>query len=229
MEARLLKELKNKYQEGGFWDDWKERGDNYFGPSEARKAYDLLRAQGVIPPEGEFNFLSPSANIASHERCIFERDRECSPDRARHFVCTDLCESIVKKVQFTLSEEGFEYYAANVFEQKHPKGYFDVIWDRRGALWHSEPASRKVLMKKYYEWLKQGGSIVIDSDHKFNGKVRLRGFELCTAEVMLFAINRSLDISESVPVPEYFNDIVSGFSKVESIGSGKNAMMVIRK
>jgi hypothetical protein len=70
---------------------WKLNSDEHFTPEVVRGVYRNLVDAGVIPsPENDFLFVSPTANVPTHETTLFNQDQKTRTGKAT-FLVGDIC------------------------------------------------------------------------------------------------------------------------------------------
>lgn len=162
---RAQYEGRRAFKEGA----WKAESDALITPEVIREIYHLLKDKGAIPPaENEFIFVSPTANIPTHEATLFTEDSHTRTGSSKFFV------GDISRVEVPLDDVSkktangtFQYFRWDAEHLPLKDETVDVIWDRKGWLWHlaMDGSSNKVLkaFTQYYRLLKPGGSIVVDA------------------------------------------------------------------
>lgn len=169
---------------------WKERYDKVFGPTQAVQVWLQIRQNGLLPDaRGNLTFLSPTSNVPTHEIAIWKEEISQRVGTTR-FLVGDLVSipSIGKQLEevkpYLSDNHKFDYFQWNAEQLPVGNQSVDVIWDRKGWLWHcanikiaSEEKSdaidilrtrrtvRKKLQKAFSEYnriLRVGGILVID-------------------------------------------------------------------
>lgn len=151
---------------------WKKSSDVLFTPEHSVQVWQNLQNNGMIPAlDKDLVCVSPTANIATHERAIWEYDRDSRSGRSL-FLVGDLDRIDYTKIQkpnFQCFRWDAEWLPLN-FES------VDVIWDRKGFLWYPASSHNKASLKTtfydYFVILKQGGCIVIDAIEGFRNYER---------------------------------------------------------
>ena len=164
-------ELIRSYELGGIYSDWKNLADHKFGTLESQKVYDNLDACGIIPKKNEnLVFISPSASIPTHEFAMWQKDSSTRIGK-NNFLIGDISQinpvSVTQRTNFS-NHYIFQYLRMDAEAMPFPDNFADIIWDRKGALWHKAYESENLeqvleLLLKYHEILKPGGSVVIDA------------------------------------------------------------------
>lgn len=146
---------------------WKEDTDELITPDVITQIYTLLYLEGFIPSfNKDFIFLSPSSHIPTNEEQIFELD---ATQRRRKglFIVTDLRHISFPTPALKKNNSHFAMLQANVNRLPFLSNSVDMIWDRKGGIWHSYnfwyPFSVYKLLSKYHRLLKPGGVVVLDA------------------------------------------------------------------
>ena len=154
--------------------EWKAESDRLFGPEEASALWHELEKSHIIPePEADVNIVSVSANIPTHELAMFKADLLTRKGKSR-FVIGDISELRVKTFidelvePYTTFRNRFAYIRWDAYNLPVPDSSADVIFDRKGALWHiahNYRDTQKLIetFKEYHRILKPGGSLVVDN------------------------------------------------------------------
>jgi hypothetical protein len=204
---------------------WKLNSDEHFTPEVVRGVYRNLVDAGVIPsPENDFLFVSPTANVPTHETTLFNQDQKTRTGKAT-FLVGDMCptplcpESISKKTD----TGSFQYFRWDAETLPIKPGVADMIWDRKGWLWHAardlSPERFILALHRYYEILKTGGSLVIDHADRAATKANLE-FEASTVRVIRECqIPRSPDLEDTARI----------MFEVKVVGTGLGRVNVMRK
>lgn len=204
---------------------WKLNSDEHFTPEVVRGVYRNLADADVIPkPEKDFLFVSPTANVPTHEVTFFSEDQKTRTGQAE-FLVGDICptplgpESVSKR-----TETGtFQYFRWDAESLPIKPGVADMIWDRKGWLWHAardlSPQRFILALHRYYEILKSGGSVVIDHASKVATETRLE-FEPSTAKIIRdFQTPKSPDLKDTIRI----------MFSTRVVGTGLGRVKVMRK
>jgi hypothetical protein len=156
---------------------WKDTADRKITPRVIREIWkDLKNHSGIIPgPESQFIFLSPTANIGTHEEVIFQEDAKTRRGRGTFFVGDKARLDIPEHrksaeingnvLQYVRLDAGALPFPTDDAE-KGTQGRVDMIWDRKGWLWRvAEKENASVFLEALNAargFLKPGGCIVID-------------------------------------------------------------------
>ncbi len=182
MKALDINEVSRGLYSGEQGVAWKEFSDGYFDRDQARATYDVLRESGVIPaPDKPLRFVSASANAATHEAAMYERDVELAPKRpgGRQFMVGDIADVPNRAYPGPPFPRGeFIHSQWDGTALPFAKNSIDVIWDRKGCLWFTlttdkldgkaTPLALLGVLDHYHSILKPGGSIVVDAIEGFD-------------------------------------------------------------
>lgn len=204
---------------------WKLNSDEHFTPEVVRGVYRNLAEAGIIPPpEKDFLFVSPTANVPTHETTFFYEDQKTRTGKAA-FLVGDICptplcpESISKKTD----TGSFQYFRWDAETLPIKPEVADMIWDRKGWLWHAardlSPERFILALHRYYEILKTGGSLVIDYADKAATKAGLE-FEASTVKVIREC---------QTPKSPDLEDTIRIMFATKVVGSGLGRVKVMRK
>lgn len=153
---------------------WKADSDRFFGPTQAVEVWGLLSDAGLSPSiDSDLVFVSPTANIPTHEVAIWQAG-SATRRGSNLFLCGDMLPikpNHILKQTFLLgsSEHRFCYFRWDAEALPLRPGSVDVIWDRKGWLWHCAEDSRDKLrlaeaFRSYYDLLKGNGCLVLDNN-----------------------------------------------------------------
>lgn len=158
---------------------WKEDSDKLFGPRKAAVVWKLMQNAGLIPPyENGLVFVSPTANIATHELAIWQRDSS-QREGKNLFLIGDLLPGLDPKPvlggQDISDDKGHRlaFFRWDAESLPVKPNSVDVIWDRKGWVWHlaadikSNPRLIRTF-RNYHHLLKPGGSLVLDANDQFD-------------------------------------------------------------
>jgi SAM-dependent methyltransferase len=167
--------IREYYGENGIFipGSWKTYSDKKFSPLDAKIVFRNLQDSGIIPPaQKDFTFLSPTANTATHERAMWEEDKNTRTGKST-FVVGDLSVLIRKQPLDTDSNHLFQSIYLNAFQLPLGNGCIDLIFDRKGWIWHcaANIEYRQYLLPtlaEYQRVLAPGGSIVFDAMQGFS-------------------------------------------------------------
>lgn len=145
MEA-LKSDIIEVYTNGGFYQPtvWKEDSDKLFGPSQAVAVWTNLKDKGFIPDDTKnIVFVSPNANLPTHEVAIWQTDQETRKGKSL-FLASDMLniqttgtDQFLRKVcSYQSPQSRFQYFLGDVERLPIQAGKVDVLWDRKGLLWH---------------------------------------------------------------------------------------------
>jgi hypothetical protein len=182
--ARTAEQLKTKivdtyegrdiYREGA----WKLESDQIITPEVIDRIYDHLRSYRILPaPHLPLTFVSPTANIPTHELSFFNKDSETRTAESL-FLVGDISSLPLEPTQKQeqRGNKTLQYFRWDAHELPLSPQSVDIIWDRKGWLWHILSEKNEVLMietmKNYFELLRPNGAIVIDSIQDFERKMR---------------------------------------------------------
>lgn len=173
---RLKAAIVDTYGSGGIFSEgfWKADSDRLFGPTEAVKVWELLSDAGLIPSiDSNLVFVSPTANIPTHEIAIWKDDSRTRGGSSL-FLCGDILSlkpnQLVKQASFPGSvEHRFCYFRWDAEALPLRPGSVDVILDRKGWIWHCAKDSKNKLrlaeaFKSYHGLLKKNGCLVLDNN-----------------------------------------------------------------
>lgn len=157
---------------------WKEDSDRVFRPEDAVLVWHQLRDLGFLPPQGQsITFISPSANIPTHEAAIFEVEKRFrNQGEDIEFITGDLAhisgELLIKHLPKPELNAIFTYQRWDAENLPLDPNSANVIWDRKGYFWHcaewirenkQSPERLMAILREYQSILKPGGIIVIDA------------------------------------------------------------------
>lgn len=225
----VIQKIKELYSDPS--NRWKERYDRVFGPTQAVQVWREIRKMGILPDvTRDLTFISPTSNIPTHEIAIW-RDEISQRTGTTRFLIGDLISipSIGRQLEeikpYLSDNHRFNYLQWNAEQLPVENQSVDVIWDRKGWLWHCaniEIASerkgyvdtlrtRQVRRKKLQEALSEynrilrvGGMIIIDSADYWYEEF----FELSTVTM----VNERADRN-------FWSDLGNGYT-MEDIGEG---------
>jgi len=154
--------------------DWKAESDRLFGPNEASALWHTLEDAHIIPPpEKDVAVLSVSANVPTHELAMFRADLLTRKGKSK-FIVGDMARlsvhpfiaNLVKP--YTSELHTFDYVTWDATKLPIPDNSTDILFDRKGALWHiaqnfGDPDMLIGAFDGYYKVLKPGGSVVVDN------------------------------------------------------------------
>lgn len=192
----MKRHIKSTYEDRGVLPRgmWKEGSDKLFGAEEVHALYSEMVAQGIVPkPDGDFTFVSPTANVPTHETAFFEADQKVRQGQSR-FLVGDISENPLEETQIQQSTEtgAFQYFRWDAEHLPIRSASVDMIWDRKGWLWHTANANKPELFIKaltdYELLLKQGGCIVIDDIGTFEETMRRMPIHRQILGVFLFLL-----------------------------------------
>jgi hypothetical protein len=137
----LHKSMRFKYEQptpDAPKDFWKEMSDEIINKNVIEVMYTNLKDAKIIPPtSSNFYFLSPSSNIATHERWLFDLDAATRTGKGT-FIAGDLV-----KLQYprearnlSLGNSTFRYRRMDAHAIAIADGKVDLLWDRKGWLWY---------------------------------------------------------------------------------------------
>lgn len=159
------------YGSCGKFEPWKECSDRIYGPPQAIQTYQDLYQQGFIPEyNSDFVFVSPTANNATHEYAMWQVDHQ---RRTGHgvFITADIINTKPNFSPAAANNSVINHVRWNAQELPVQDGSVDMIWDRKGLLWHMADSLelRKTyqILGKYFQALKPKGSLVIDAIPSF--------------------------------------------------------------
>ena len=165
MEVKKLYEGKSWYRKG----KWKEDTDHIVGPEVIRGIYHELSNAGYVPPpERDFIFVSPTANIPTHEITFFHEDQRFRKGHAL-FLAGDISDVAVDRSDIRRDEEQgiFQYFKWDASNMPVRGGSVDMLWDRKGWLWHAaytkRPKQFLESLENYHRLLKDNGCVVVDA------------------------------------------------------------------
>lgn len=158
---------------------WKEDSDRLFGPGEALVIWWFMQKAGLIPDRAAgIVFLSPTANIPTHELTMWQTDSLTRKGKSL-FLVGDLLPELDPRAflgQSDLSDGkghrlAFFRWDAETLPIKPNSA--DIIWDRKGWVWHlaadiKDNARLVRAFKKYQRLLKSGGSLILDANDRFD-------------------------------------------------------------
>lgn len=176
MDQTELKPIMDKVErtysgKGPFRKDaWKRISDGKCGPEVIEEIYELLKGSLLYWPEskGSCLIVSPTANRATHERQLF------ALESARHqgpltFLAGDW-HRFPNQSQVIETDGGshiFQTYQGDAHHLPVADNSVDVIWDRKGWLWHvsdkKNPQLIVEVLEQYQSKLKEGGVLVFDA------------------------------------------------------------------
>ena len=148
---------------------WKQDSDKLFTPEQVRGLYHEMAERKIIPDKDQdFVFVSPTANIPTHERTFFEEDQKERKGRGT-FLVGDISRLNVDAADFQkISETGvFQYFRWDAEYLPIKNGSVDMLWDRKGWLWYlaEKNDSQRFMetIQQYYDLLRDGGCVVVDN------------------------------------------------------------------
>ncbi|MEK9153916.1 MAG: hypothetical protein AAB798_00425 [Patescibacteria group bacterium] len=161
----LKSRIRDSYQKDN---EWKDASDKLFTPEKARELYIEMRHAGFIPESVQnFVFVSPSANIPTHEKMFFEEDKKTREGRGM-FLVGDIAHLNLdlSHIQKFSSDNHFQYFQWDAERLPIKNGTVDMLWDHKGWLWFScraeDPNRFFSSLDQYYKLLRENGCIVID-------------------------------------------------------------------
>jgi|GEM_PF-6137186 len=179
------------YEEGGDREDWTDK----LPPGVVDKSISLLLTEGVLPKptkeEVKIVIFSTSSNTG-----VFESKLKEELGEKYQVIASDLA-SLSRR-----ADGKQQNLQADAFLPPLSHGSVNVIFDRRGALWHtsnvneplSHPSRAKQLLEIYRQKLKAGGVLIVDNDV---------GWDASTADLMAeLGIDKPAGFSEPVVVGE---------------------------
>lgn len=149
---------------------WKEVADGYFGREEAVTVLNSLR-EFLPSADKDLVFLSPTANYPTHEEAMYWEAIHTRTGKTT-FLVGDISKIKPTKIleeiaPYNNEDHQFTYFRWDADRLPIKKGSVDVLWDRKGWLWHSanEGGNKMVLkaLRQYRDLLKPGGIIVTDA------------------------------------------------------------------
>ncbi|MDP3725771.1 MAG: class I SAM-dependent methyltransferase [bacterium] len=236
---KFKRNIAKLYEEGGIFEKgtWKKETDLIFGPEQVKNLYQLMQKREIIPPpDKEIVFLSPTANIPTHEISFFEKDKETRRAKGL-FLVGDISELELQQdqVQRTSQDHHFQYFRWDAEHLPIKDRSVDVIWDRKGWLWHC--ANRKDIerlletFQQYQKLLKDGGSIIVDNIPGYEQLVEnlSAGEQMKILWIKLLAISRIKKIKHSDTFPKRSTQYEpSTVDKIRQIKSYEN-VDILRK
>lgn len=181
IEGKIHREMSNLYVQGrrGFAPGaWKIENDSVITSDVVSSIIQDLVSEGVISRLSDhFVFLSPTANIPTHEITCFEYITQTLKVPST-FIAGDICEYPLNTDHIYRENEGSSFQYVRLDAQQLPirDSSVDLIWDRKGWLWHVSRSydQEQILnaLMEYYRVLRPGGAIVIDDIIHFEEKVR---------------------------------------------------------
>lgn len=150
---------------------WKFDSDKLFGPKEAVAVWGVLSDYGIVPPASEdLVFVSPTANIPTHEIAIWQEDSKIRKGSSLFLAGDILSLNPSKLLQSTAPvspSRRFHYFQWDAEALPLNPGSVDVLWDRKGLVWHaSQRGNREELLdifRSYHKLLKKNGAVILDN------------------------------------------------------------------
>ncbi len=132
-----LKKIITSYN----FERWKKASDELYSPDDALTVWrGVKETQPHLSPEKDLTFVSPSANYPTHEARLFVDEREARTGKV-HFITGDYAEidasELLRELEGLQDDRcQFEFRKWDAANLPLELGSTDVLWDRRGWLWH---------------------------------------------------------------------------------------------
>ncbi len=163
--AAMGSEMQYSYGRDGHLCLWKELSEANFGGRINRRMADLMLGHLSQNPKNRLRILSPTANTANIEADIFDKLKN---EFEVHLIAGDI--TSVEPDRRIKNRDGMSYLRLNALELPFKDSCLDVIFDKKGLLWH---AARKTfgegtdlitpVLQEYFRALAKGGAAIIDS------------------------------------------------------------------
>lgn len=216
-----LKAIQGRYRvkPGAEASPWKEQ--ELFSPEDAVVVWENVKQALNITPETDITFLSPTSNAPTHEFAILQHEAPIHTGNIE-IITSDVVEDLYPK---SLLEEAAQYTNDHIhfsFSDQTPAGYphmpdgaIDVLWDRKGYLWHT--TDPKKALEEFDRLLAPGGALVIDADY---GTDEGGGSILDSTNMRLEAMGENNPLN-SAEVKAKFDTFM--------VGEGKYRVRILRK
>lgn len=166
------RKINDAYNLYGF--TWKDKADSLFTSGDAVEVWNNIRLQGLLPPpNNDILILSPTAWIPRHEIAIWENETEVRKGNTV-VVAGDIRAIDLDAAECTLppqkNDASFHYIRLNAARIPLRNDSVDVIWDRKGWLWHvaneayGDYMNIECAFDYYHNLLKKNGIIVLDAN-----------------------------------------------------------------
>ena len=153
---------------------WKNVSDRRFGKKEIAQVISLLNEKKLLPTNTDdalnFSFVDVSANKPTHPLSFLEELKRIMPHKKIRVIAGDmLANDLMKTFSKTMQQrtkvtDNFSYICWDGRSLPVKPNSADVIFDRKGCLWHSK--TRKEIIDSinhFYSILKKNGFILTDS------------------------------------------------------------------
>lgn len=175
----LVEDIRTKYSTSEDIHSWKLESDMITTPEMMLQSWQSLKAQGILPSfESDLIFVSPTANYPTHEVAIYKNEITERQGKILFLVgdISDvnpsplLHENQIQNNQY----QQFHYFKWNANALPISNQSVDVIWDRKGWLWHlaenakflSEGEGRQMVLSafdQYFQLLSNKGVLIVDA------------------------------------------------------------------